>query len=326
MKRVLIVSVLVALMGLGAGVTVSLAARLDVVATFAPDSNGRGKLIEPSGVTTDAFGRVYVTDASMHTLQRWDAAGRWLDETGTLGDEDARFRRPSSVTRLGSLGVAVLDLENRRITAYDLQLRLLGVLVRLDEEALEQRLGRIRPLALSADRGGAMALADSDADRVLLFDFAGRFTKEVGGIGGRAGAFRDVVAMAMSPNGMLVVVEQRSNQKRRKGAPEDSLAGKEAVARVQVLDATGAVVRTWPLAVQDPRGFSCAVDDSGWVAVTMDEGRKASLVVFDSHGRRLAGRDDLMGPRAVAFAPDGTLLVAEVAPARVRRLRLVPED
>ncbi|MEO5989566.1 MAG: NHL repeat-containing protein, partial [Candidatus Eisenbacteria bacterium] len=321
---VLVVSVLVASLGLG--VTASRAARLEVVATFAPDSSGRGKLIEPSGVATDAFGRVYVTDASMHTLQRWDASGHWLDETGTLGDEDTRFRRPSGVTRLGSLGVAVLDLENRRITAYDLQLRLLGVLIRLDEESLEQRVGRIRPVALAADRGGALALADGDADRVLLFDFAGRFTKEVGGLGGRAGAFRDVVAMAMSPNGTLVVVEQRSNPKRRKGAPADTAVAKEAIARVQVLDATGAVLRTWPLSSHDPRAFACAVDDSGRVAVATDEGRTASLVVFDPHGQQLAQWMELMGPRAVAFAPDGSLLVVEVAPARMRRLRLVPGD
>lgn len=324
MRRLLAVSVLVA--ALGMGVRTSHATGLEVIGSFGPDSTGRGKLIEPSGVTTDAFGRVYVTDASTHTLQRWDAAGRWLDETGTLGNEDTRFRRPSGVTRLGSLGVAVLDLGNRRITAYDLQLRLLGVLIRLDDQVLETRLGRIRPVALAADRGGAMALADGDAGRVLLFDTTGRLTKEVGGLGGRAGAFRDIVAMAMSPNGTLVVVEQRSSPKRRKGAPVDTAAASEAVARVQVLDATGTVLRTWPLVSRDPRAFACAVDDSGRVAVATDEGRTASLVIFDARGLRLAEWDELVAPRALTFAPDGTLIVAEAAPARVRRLRLLAEE
>ena len=302
------------------------AARLETLASFGPSAEGRGQLSEPSGVTTDAFGRVYVTDASMHTLQRWDAAGAWLDETGTLGSEDTRFRRPSGVTRLGSLGVAVLDLENRRVTAYDLQLRLLGVLIRLDDDALEQSVGSIRAVSLAADRGGALALADGDADRVLLFDFAGRFSKEIGGIGSRAGAFRDVVAMAMAPNGTLVVIEQRPMPKRRKGAPPDSAGSTEALARVQVLDATGTVIRTWPLATREPRGFTCAVDDSGRVAVAADEGRTATLLVFDARGLELARSTDLRSPRALAFAPDGTLLLAEAGPARVRRLRLVPED
>ena len=179
---------------------------------------------------TDAFGRVYVTDASTHTLQRWDDHGRWLDETGTLGSEDTRFRRPSGVARLGSLGVVVLDLQNRRLTAYDLQLRLLGVLVRFDDEALEARTGHVTPVSVSADRGGALAVADADADRVLLFDFAGRFTKEVGGIGGRAGTFRDVVAMAMAPTGTLVVVEERPAPRRRKGAAADTAAARSALA------------------------------------------------------------------------------------------------
>ncbi len=324
MRHVLAVGVLV--VAIGTGALVAHADRLEWVTTFAPDSLGRGQLLEPSGVAADAFGRVYVTDAASHTLQRFDAAGNWLDGTGSLGSEDTRFRRPSAVTRLGSLGVAVLDLENRRITAYDLQLRLLGVLIRFEEEFLAQRLGTVRPVGLAADRGGAIALADGDADRVLLFDFAGRFTKEVGGLGGRAGAFRDVVAMAMSPNGMLVVVEQRASVKRRKGVVVDSSQVSESLARVQVLDATGAVLRTWPLAAKDPRGFACAVDDSGRVAVATDAGRASTLEVFDRDGTLLAQWLDVSSPRALAFALDGTLLVAEGAPARVRRLRLLAEE
>lgn len=297
--------------------------RLETLLTFEPDAEGHGRLIEPSGVSTDAFGRVYVTDASTHTLQRWDADGHWLDGTGALGSDDTRFRRPSGVARLGSLGVAVLDLENHRIAAYDLQLRLLGILLRYDSEATEQALGRLTPVALAADRGGALALADADADRVLLFDFTGRFTKEIGGVGGRAGAFRDLVAMALAPNGTLVVVEQRPTPRKRKGVASDTVTTVEPTARVQVLDATGAVLRTWPLTTRDPRHFACAVDDSGRVAVAVDEGRAAALHWFDARGNVLGSSAELSAPRAVAFAPDGTLLLAEAAPARVRRLRLV---
>jgi len=42
--------------------------------------------------------------------------------------------------------------------------------------------------------------------------------------------------------------------------------------------------------------------------------------LFDPGGRLLAMRDDFRAPRALAFAPDGTLLVAEGAGNQLRRL------
>jgi sugar lactone lactonase YvrE len=63
-----------------------------------------------------------------------------------------------------------------------------------------------------------------------------------------------------------------------------------------------------------------AVDDSMRVAVA-DE-RAGALWVFDASGRRWAERFDLTSPCALAFAPDGTLLVAEAGAGRVRRFAL----
>ena len=116
---------------------------------------------------------VWVSDASLSVVRRWKASGDPLDETGTLGSEPGRFRRPSTLARLGSLGVAVLDTENQRVVSYDHHLRLLGVLVDLTTPALESRIGRVRPLGIASDRGGALYVVDADRDRILVFDFAG---------------------------------------------------------------------------------------------------------------------------------------------------------
>ena len=116
---------------------------------------------EPSSVTTDAFGRIYVTDAAQHRLVRYDPQGKWLGEAGTLGSGPGELRRPVGVTSVGSSGIAVLDRENRRIVLYDLFGRLVGVLA--DLAALEDDLGYVDPAALSADRGGALFVADAGA-------------------------------------------------------------------------------------------------------------------------------------------------------------------
>src|SRR2546428_9452136 len=56
-----------------------------------------GEVVEPAGVSVDAFGRVWVTDAQLHRIQRFDRDGRWLGEAGALGSDVGQLRRPGSV-------------------------------------------------------------------------------------------------------------------------------------------------------------------------------------------------------------------------------------
>jgi len=280
----------------------TLALRLRPVQTLGSAEDGRTALAEPSGVATDAFGRIYVTDASQHRLVRFDARGTWLGEAGTLGSEPGELRSPAGVTALGSLGVAVLDRENRRVVTYDLFGRLVGILT--DLAALEDELGRVDAVALSADRGGALYVADADRDRVLVLDFAGSYARTLGGFGAGVGSFRGLSGLAAGPHGELVTAER-------------------AGARVQRLEASGSPLAAWPLPVRPGRGrLAVAVDDSARIAVA-DEA-SGRLWLFDPAGSLLGVLADLSSPRALAFAPDGSLLVAEGAAGRVRRFALVP--
>jgi sugar lactone lactonase YvrE len=80
-------------------------------------------------------------------------------------------------------------------------------------------------------------------------------------------------------------------------------------------------VASWPLDVRPGRGaLAVAVDDSARVAVA-DEST-GRLWVFDPGGRTLARLSGLEGPRALAFAGGGTLLVAEARAGLVVRLTL----
>src|SRR5262245_47641190 len=84
-------------------------------------------LVEPSGVLADAFGQVWVSDAAQNLVRRWKASGETLDETGTLGREPGRFRRPATLARLGSLGVAGLDRESQRGVSEEASLGMIGI-------------------------------------------------------------------------------------------------------------------------------------------------------------------------------------------------------
>jgi len=284
------------------------ALRFEPGAVLGASESARERLVEPSGVTTDAFGRVYVTDAATHRLARWDAAGRWLDQAGSLGSEANEFRRPGAVARLGSLGVAVLDVENRRVVTYNLDLHLLGVLAEFGTAEMEASLGAVTPIGLASDRGGAVYVADADGDRVLAFDFSGRFLRAIGGHGEGEGRLRGLAAVAVSPQGVLVTADRP-----RERGP----------ARLQWFDAGGRVTRVAfaPAAAAAPRGrpgaLALAVDDGGRVALS-DESA-GTIVLLGAGAEVLARLAGLDRPDGLAFAPDGSLLVAERGAGRVRR-------
>jgi len=271
-----------------------------VSVTLVGDGAGDAGLIDPTGIAVDTFGRVYVTDAGSHRLLRLDTQGKPTAEFGSLGSDPSQLQRPSGVALLGTLGVAVLDRDNRRVVTVDLFGRPLGTLIDLASIELERRVGRIDASAIASDRGGALALLDRERDRVLLFDFAGRFVREVGGLGATAGSFRGLRGLAYGPRGELVCAD-RGN------------------ARLQRLDAGGRVAATWPVAVTPgAASLPLAVDAGGRVAMADEAG--GTLRLWSADGVLLFETSGLRRPRALAFGSDGSLLVAETSPVRIRRL------
>jgi hypothetical protein len=202
------------------------------------EGDGAHPLVEPDGVLSDAFGHIWVSDASLHKLRRWRADGVPLDETGALGSEPTQFRRPGALARVGALGVAVLDVENRRVSTYDHNLRLLSIAVDLASTDLESRAGSVRPLSLASDRGGALYVVDAERDRILVFDYAGAFQREVGGYGGRSGSFSGLTGVAVTARGRIVTVE-RPRPRSKKADPSDSTLAR---ARIQWLEAGGRLI------------------------------------------------------------------------------------
>lgn len=270
---------------------------------------------EPAGLAVDAAGNVWVSDASRHRVLRWDGAGRWLGESGSLGSEANQFRRPGSLARLGALGVAVLDRENRRVVAFDREGRRTDLGIDLAAPELEAQVGRVRAVAIAADRGGALFVADAEADRVLVFDFAGRFLHTLGGFGTRPGAFRGLVAIATNAQGDIVTVERALPAPRARRERADST--RVLRARVQRLSAGGLALAHWEFEAGDGGDFAVAVDDSGRVAVA--DARRGEWRVFGRDGALEAVGAGAAWPCALAFRTDGSLLVAEARRARVRR-------
>lgn len=276
--------------------------RLVAALTLAAREGTPARVEQPAGLTVDAFGRVLVSDAALHRIQQLEADGtpRW--QAGTLGSAPGEMRRPGPVARLGTLELAVLDVENRRVAAFDLFGRSQGV--RVDLAALERDdpVGRVDAIAMASDRGGALVIADAERDRLLAFEFSGRLVAVIGGMGARPGSFRGLRGLAVTPRGELVTAE-RGN------------------ARVQRLTSGGRALESWPLPVGPSRArLAVAADDSGRVAVADED--SGTLWLWGRGGRLLARLSGLEGPSALAFTSGSELLVAEARGGRVRRFRI----
>ncbi len=277
--------------------------QLTQVAELIGNGVASGELVEPSGIAIDAFGRIFVGDAARHRVVRLNPTGVVLGQTGSLGSAEGDLRRPGSVVLLGTLSVAVLDIENRRVLIYDLNDRLQGTLIDFDAPALRDPLGRIEPRSLAADRGGALYVADAERDRVLAFDFSGRLSRVIGGFGEAAGSFRELAAVAATRRGALFTVER-------------------ARLRVQRLDPSGVALGAWTFADSGAaRGeLAVAADDSLRLAIADEVA--GTVRVWDRDGALLASLEGLGRPRALMFAADGSLLIAEAGLGRLRRFRL----
>jgi len=269
---------------------------LHAVATLLAPSAEESNRPRPSGLAVDAFGRVWVADLGLHGFLRMDPTGRTLGQAGSLGSDAGSLRRPTSVALLGALRVAVLDTENRRVVAYDLFDRLQGTLIEFD--ALEDPPARVDPVSMASDRGGAVYIADRDRDRVVVFDFSGRFVRVLGGFGQGPGSFRGPSGLAVNRLGELIVSERVGR-------------------RIQRLDPAGQPRAWWSLPSGSGGELSVATDDSLRVAVADDA--RGAVWVYDLQGRLLAEARGFDHPSALAFAPDGSLLIAERGAGRLRR-------
>ena len=123
--------------------------------------------------------------------------------------------------------------------------------------------------------------------------------RDHGGVGDVTTKHSRQPGIATTPHGELVTAERTH-------------------ARIQRLGPDGRSIAAWAFPAARAAGaLAVAVDDSGRVAVADEPAGRVWL--FDEAGRTLALLSGLARPASVAFAPDGTLLIAESARGEVRR-------
>jgi uncharacterized protein (TIGR03663 family) len=298
---------------------------LAAVKVFGEQGSGRGELEAPRGITVGPDGSVYVVDGGNHRIQKFTAAGEFVEILGgrSIAAEESGqprgFNEPwdAAVAPDGTLYVAdtwnhriqALDGEGNPVTAWGS----FGELGVDDGEAGHGVLYGPRGIAVGPEsltgsgEDRLIYVTDTGNKRVQVFRANGEFAFQWGGGGAAEGNLDEPVGIAFGPEGEVYVADTWNR-------------------RIQVFDSDGTFLRQWAIdgwdsGVAEEKPY-LAVDHQGHVYVT-DPGYYRVLV-FDSEGNYLLsfgeyGSDNqsFQLPQGIAVSDDGTIYVTDAHAHRV---------
>lgn len=198
------------------------------LASWGRRGTGPGRFEGPTAVAVDGRGDVYVADTGNNRIQRFNARGRFEVQWGTKGPAPGQFDGPAAIAIGGSGNVFVADRGNQRIEKFGPSGRLLATWpVPLPTSSNPQGFGPAGPYALAVTRqGNVIAAVDTGQcsgghcvmDYIVLDTFSpgGRVIRSaVGGnpygpytaVGGNAGPWWQIGALAIDPRGHLFLAE-----------------------------------------------------------------------------------------------------------------------
>lgn len=251
----------------------------DTAAAGLPPYSG---LIEPRGAVLDGKGRLWVADFGNSRLRVFDSAGGYLGGWGGKGSGTYGLNNPTAVAVSGDT-VYVADTWNARVESFSLA-----------GSPKASVAGLYGPRGVAVAPGGAVLVADTGNNRLMIYDADLKEGRAVGSKGSGPEQFSDPVGVAVGPSGAVYVADVANR-------------------RVQILDGRGGFTGRFEmpgwrsvgepflavgagdvLYVSDPTGSAVlALDRSGKVLRKWDAndaGRKFSAptgVALDSKGAAL---------------------------------------
>jgi tripartite motif-containing protein 71 len=91
----------------------------EVVGIWGSRGHIDGRFVAPTGVATDAAGRVFVLDSENNRVQVFDASGHFQEKWGLPGSGVGDFARPSAIAVDCVGDVYVADTNNNRVERFD---------------------------------------------------------------------------------------------------------------------------------------------------------------------------------------------------------------
>ena len=279
---------------------------------------------DPTGVTTDAGGNLYVADANNHTIRKITPAGMVTTLAGTAGFSGsadgtgaaARFNFPNAVATDASGNVYVADRSNntiRKITPAGVVTTLAGTAGTSGSADGTGAAARFdSPYGVATDAGGNVYVADANNHTIRKITPAGVVTTLAGTAGtsgsadgtGAAASFYQPVATATDAIGNVYAAESGRNTIRKitPAGVVTTLAGTAGV--TGSADGTGAAARFGRLGgvATDAGGNAYVADTSNY---TIRKITPAGVVTTLAGTAGLTGSADGTGAAARFDSPYG---------------------
>lgn len=261
----------------------------------------RGQLNQPRDISVGRDGRTAVVDTLNGRIVVFDPSGRVQLVFGGNGAGDGQFASPTGVGQDAKGNFYVADTWNHRIQEFDPSGKFLlkwGGFGTGDGQFYGPRDVEVSP-------GGEVFVSDTGNRRIQVFNEAGEFIRALGRKGNLEGEFVEQVGLAFDEGGNLYVADT-GNQ------------------RVQVFDPSGKFLRLFSvvgweeyftepyLSVQHDR-IGMTDSHNNRIEFYTKEGK-----FVESWGTKGSGEGQFLNPIGIAFAKDGSVLVADTFNNRIQ--------
>jgi predicted membrane-bound mannosyltransferase/DNA-binding beta-propeller fold protein YncE len=273
-----------------------------------------GGFFSPVDIEVDAEGNLYVVDSRRRKVQKFDAAGNLVGVVDVRVDP-ANTNEASEPWGLavGPDGrIVVADTFGWRIRVFDASLNSVqtyGQPYDAQAAATPGPYDLFGPRDVAIDSSGQAWVTDTGNGRILVYDPAGAYVREIGTKGAGRGKFNEPVGIAIAPDGTVFVADMYNG-------------------RVVMLTPQGDVRGEFPVDGWGGRG----VDDKPYIKPLRDGRVAVSLplqgrVLIYTRDGQLSGvidpRDEpLSRPYGMVETSDGKLWIVEGGASRVRQFPL----
>ena len=284
-----------------------------------------GKFDDPKAIEIDSNGNIYVVDNDNYRIQKVDSSVAYVNQWGSLGDNDGEFGTPRDVAVDSSGNIYVVDEDNYRIQKFTNA----GVYISQFGEygSIEiggsSELGRFNfPTDMAQDSQGNIYVTDTANNRIQKFN-SNRVFVEAWGANGADGSQGTGNGEFNFPRSIVI------------DSSDNVYVGDSGNYRVQKLDTDGNSIAKWGAnggdgssgsgngEFSDMRGIALAADGN---LLVVDEGNyrvqklnSTTGAYISQFGTNGSGDGQFEGPTGVAADSLGNIYVADMSQSRIQK-------